>query len=187
MPNPSRLEQAYDPKSFRDLGHQLVDQLADHLENLEDKLVIDWSLPEEELDFWQSDFQQGDPNNLHQYFDQLIQRSIRLHHPRYIGHQISPPAYLAALSGLLADLLNNGMGVYEMGTAATAIERVVIQQLAGQIGFEQHSDGFLTAGGTLANLTALLAARQYQNPNDIWTNGQQEQLALMVCEEAHYC
>lgn len=104
-----------------------------------------------------------------------------------MGHQVCPPVPVSALSGLLSSILNNGMAIYEMGSGATAIEKIVISTIAKSIGYDENSDGFLTSGGTLANLTALLAARQLMSEKNIWENGVKEKLAVMVSEEAHYC
>ena len=52
------------------------------------------------------------------------------------------------------------------------------------MGFEGNPGGFLTSGGTLANLTALLAARG--NKTEIWDKGNEKKYALMVSEQAHY-
>lgn len=183
------LEQAFDPEHFRELGHQLVDQLADHLDQVKQGRgkAIPFTAPKEERDYWAADWagqQGGDPLA---YFQQIMGRSVQLQHPHYMGHQVSPAVPLAALSNLVDGMLNNGSAVYEMGMAGTAIEQLVVEEVAKAMGFDAHAGGVLTSGGTLANLTALLAARAVQCPDTIWSQGQQEPLALMVSEEAHYC
>lgn len=190
MKKATTLENAYDPEHFRSVGHQLVDQLADHLASVQQRegQAIPYSPPEEEQAFWSEDWGrqagQGDPML---YFQQILERSVQLQHPRYMGHQVSPPAPLAVLSNLVDGLLNNGSAVYEMGMAGTAIEQLVVQEVAKAMGMEATAGGLLTSGGTLSNLTALLAARAVQCPDPVWTQGHQEPLALMVSEEAHYC
>src|SRR5215469_2035053 len=44
-----------------------------------------------------------------------LAESTHLHHPRYMGHQVSAPLPLAAACDLVSALLNNGAAVYEMG------------------------------------------------------------------------
>ena len=65
----------------------------------------------------------------------------------------------AALIDALAALLNNGMAVYEMGGAATPHELAVVGWMARTLGLPAAAGGLLTSGGSLGNLTALLAAR----------------------------
>ncbi|MEO1623913.1 MAG: pyridoxal-dependent decarboxylase, partial [Bacteroidota bacterium] len=67
------------------------------------------------------------------------------------------------------------------------IEKVVVNILNQTIGYPEAADGVLTSGGTLANLTALLCARQHQSQLDPWKEGSREQFCLLVSEEAHYC
>lgn len=183
-----RLKDLYDPEIFRKQGHQLVDMLADHLNDTFDgsKSVNRYLEPNEQLGIWREYL--TDSNDSLDYFHKIIKGSIHLHNPRYMGHQISPPAPIAALSALVTDMMNNGMGVYEMGGPSTAIERVVIETIARALGYDNNSDGFLTSGGTLANLTALLTARAQVKDRHIWTEGLgNKNLALMVSEQAHYC
>ena len=188
------LDKAYDPEVFRQLGHQIIDLLADHLQQMQhkpDASVLAWQEPAAELDFWQKDYATHspakDPVELMSLIQQTIDRSIHLHHPHYFGHQIARPLPVASLAGLVADTLNNGMGIYEMGKVGTALEKLIIQLTAKQFGFPESADGFLTSGGTLANLTALLAARRKKAAQDVWTEGHQQQLAIMVSASAHYC
>ena len=182
------LKKIYLEKEFRSNGHALVDIIADHLENCSDENinVNNYLDPELQLDYWRQ--QPLGNTDILGVFKEIIERSIHLHHPKYMGHQISPPAPISALSALLTDIMNNGMGVYEMGGASTAIEKVVIETIAKTIGFDGSSDGFLTSGGTLANLTTLLTARAQVKDVHIWTDGMRNKnLALMVSEQAHYC
>ncbi|EAR01644.1 pyridoxal phosphate-dependent decarboxylase family protein [Maribacter sp. HTCC2170] len=183
----SLLKIAYSPEGFRKRGHELVDQLADHLDatlNGKSKKVINWNLPEDEYAFWNGFLENGESSQL---FTEIVKRTTHVHNPKYIGHQVSPAAPLASLGGLISSLLNNGMAVYEMGMAPSAIERVITEFICSKIGYDEQSRGFLTSGGTLANLTALLTARKVKVEHDIWNDGHQESLGIMVYEEAHYC
>ncbi|NHF59426.1 aminotransferase class I/II-fold pyridoxal phosphate-dependent enzyme [Flavobacteriaceae bacterium TP-CH-4] len=185
--NKNLLKSAYSPEDFRKRGHQLINELADHLS---DKLhgksqkAIHWNLPEDELNFWKEFLRRGDDASL---FSEITKRTTYVHHPHYIGHQVSPSAPITALSGMISSLLNNGMAVYEMGMSPSAIERVVTDILCKKIGYNADSRGFLTSGGTLANLTALLSARKAKVVQDVWNEGHSGQLGIMVSEEAHYC
>ncbi|MFK7935908.1 MAG: aspartate aminotransferase family protein [Saprospiraceae bacterium] len=181
------LQRAYDPEQFRQQGHQLIDQLADYLQSAQSRALpqaITYAEPEEQYEFW-TDWEAGQSTEA--LFNALLQNSVKVHHPCYMGHQISPPLPVTALAGLASDFLNNGMGVYEMGAGATAMEKVVIQTVAKAMQLGSKADGFLTSGGTLANLTALLTARRMQAKTDVWAEGTKQQYAIMVSEEAHYC
>ncbi|SHI82155.1 L-2,4-diaminobutyrate decarboxylase [Arenibacter nanhaiticus] len=181
------LGSAYSSEDFRKRGHELIDSLADHLEQTtlgKSEKVLDWVLPKDEHHYWTDFLKNGDENAL---FKTIMSRSIHVHHPKYIGHQVSPPAPITALTGLIGSLLNNGMAVYEMGKAATAMELIITDLLCEKLGYEPKAGGILTSGGTLANLTALLAARKAMLPNDIWNEGHSQKLAIMVSEQAHYC
>jgi L-2,4-diaminobutyrate decarboxylase len=183
----TNLENAYNPENFRELGHELIDMLADHLTAAigGTEKVMNWKDPAEQLEYW--DKNSGLDQPLPELFKNIIENSIHIHHPRYIGHQVGPTLPAAALADLLGAMLNNGMAIYEMGAAASAIENVVVKIMLRQIGYGNEADGFLTSGGTLANLTALLAARKTMADKDVWHEGHTEKLAVMVSGEAHYC
>lgn len=183
------LAQAFDPENFRRQGHQLIDMLADYLQEVQSDTAmktIPWKSPEEQLAQWQADEKLG-KGDVMQLFRAVMEESVHVHHPKYMGHQVSAPAPVTALASLLSSVMNNGAAVYEMGAVATAIERVVVQRLCREIGWQADSGGFLTSGGTLANLTALLTARRVRAGENVWREGAGSKLALMVSQEAHYC
>jgi L-2,4-diaminobutyrate decarboxylase len=120
---------------------------------------------------------------------QVVADSNHLHHPRYVGHQVTSPLPWSALLDFVGAFLNNGSAVYEMGPVSTAMERSVIRWFAGRIGFDSSlADGVLTHGGSAGNLTALLAARQHAAPCDVWEEGVASAgaLCLIASDQTHY-
>jgi L-2,4-diaminobutyrate decarboxylase len=77
------------------------------------------------------------------------------------------------------------MSLYEMGPAAHAMERVVVEWMVEKVGWPDGAGGVLTHGGSLANLTALLAARAAAAP-DAWTDGVDGTLAVLAPPSTHY-
>lgn len=183
----SLLKKVYAPEKFHEDGEKILSLITDHLKNAtsgtNSKTLI-WNKPENELQFWRDFLENGETDD---FFPEIVKRTTHTHHPKYIGHQVGVTAPITVLTGMLSNLLNNGMAVYEMGMSPNAIERIVIEKLAVKFGYGDNSGGFLTSGGTLANLTALLAARKAKVAHDVWNKGHGKPLGIMVCEEAHYC
>jgi len=181
------LERAFGSTDFEELGKQALDQFQNHLTstlNGERKRTIAWNTPEKELEFWDSFLKSGKSA---QFLSEIINRTTHTHNPKYLGHQVAATAPITAVTAMVSALLNNGMAVYEMGMSPSAIEHIVINSICAKIGFDSNSGGLLTSGGTLANLTALLAARKAIVTHDVWNKGYSKPLGIMVCEEAHYC
>jgi L-2,4-diaminobutyrate decarboxylase len=184
------IEKVFSSEYFRQQGHALIDQLADYLgrvETREEDILLPYHRPEVALDFWQKDIEKPLLDDASELFQTVVERSIHLHHPRAMGHQVPPPAPMAALAGLVSNVLNNGMAVYEMGMTANGMERVVTDWMAKHLGFTEKANGLVTSGGTLANLTAMLTARAVKAPTTVWTEGSSDKLAIIVSEQAHYC
>ncbi len=181
------LQKVYSPVDFKNTGHQLIDELTNHISQVFDEnlsKVINWKEPHESLTFWKDFLSNGDSASL---FEEVLQRSTHLHHPKYIGHQVGPAAPITLLTAMISAILNNGTAVYEMGMVTNPMERIITELLCVKIGYSDSSSGFLTSGGTLANLTALLSARKAKVSADVWNEGHSKPLGIMVSEDAHYC
>ena len=188
----SILQNAFDSEIFRAQGHQLVDLLADYLAELQKPdthhKVWDYIPPDDLFQQYKADYAKKSPTDAIDIFEKLILQATHLHHPRYMGHQTSTPLPIAALGELLSGFLDVGMGVYEQGNAGVVLEKLLIQILAEKMEMPiSKADGFLTSGGTLGNLTALLCARAVMIKDDVWENGYDgKKYAFLVSEEAHY-
>ena len=87
------------------------------------------------------------------------------------GCQSTPPPNLGesgfasifgpSIADLINGAINNSMPVYEMGPSATAIEKKMIEWALGKIGWQTSGAGVMTHGGSMANLTCLLAADNF--------------------------
>ena len=185
------LTASFDAAPFREQGHRVVDLLADHLARMnarEGPVLPSWT-PAESLERWPADFAAEPADDPVELLARAIESSNHLHHPRYIGHQVTSPLPWSALLDFAGAFLNNGSAVYEMGPHSTAMERAAVQWFAGRIGFDpQASDGFFTHGGSAGNLTALLAARQSGTPYDVWETGIRDasKLCILCSDQAHY-
>ena len=190
-PHRPNLAAAYDPEHFRRLGHQLVDQLADHLARVtrREGPVLPWAPPATNVERFPAAFPREPSGDFPALLSRVLESSQNLHHPRFVGHQVSAPVPLAALCDFASSLLNNGMAVYEMGPVATAMEHNVLRWMAGVLGLPEGAGGVLTSGGSAGNLTALLAARQAKAGYDAWNGGATAgpPLTVLVPETTHYC
>lgn len=184
-----KFKKAYDATTFRQQGHDVVDLLADYLsEATQGKLpTIPYQTPDEALAFWQEDFAKAKINNPNELFGNVIARSMHTHSPRYIGHQVTATMPVATLATLVDSFMNNSGAVHEMGMVVNSLEKIIINWFSTFLGFGEQSNGVITSGGTLANLTALLTARASHSPEDVWLEGTRTRLAIMVSEQAHYC
>lgn len=207
MPVPPSLLAAYDPERFRADGHRLVDALADHLAATlrRERPVLPWREPAEARAAWGAHGLAGGADLVDE-LAAIAAASTALHHPRCLGHQVAPALPGAALAELASALLNNGVGVAEMGPAGVPIELAVVRWLAGRLGWSvadpaaagattgattDGADGVLTSGGSLGNLTALLAMRQAhlaaRDGGDAWRAGTAgRRLVVVTSPQAHY-
>lgn len=181
----------FDTDNFRKEGHTLVDTLSDYLNDAlsgKEMAVLPWNDPDQLTEYFSLDSAGGENESLEAFIKRIIDNSIHIHHPHYIGHQVTSPLPVAVLVQFCTTLLNNGAAIYEMGPVNMAMEKNVIRKFGSLIGYRNGFDGIFTHGGTAGNLTAMLAARQAKTDYNIWEDGirEKEKPAYMISEQAHY-
>ncbi len=135
---------------------------------------------------WPAEFAGGaDPVAL---VERILAESTVTHHPAYLGHQLAAPLPTAALTTLVTAVVNGSGAIYELSQSGTACEAALARYLAGRLGMPATAGGMIVHGGTIATLTALLAARQAKAGFDVWRDGAHAgpPLALLTSDQAHY-
>jgi aromatic-L-amino-acid decarboxylase len=167
---------AMEPGEFRDIGHRLVDQIADRLARVPDGLVMPDETPadvrralraEETLPHAGADAGRlvEDATGL------LFDHSLFNGHPRFFGYITSSPAPIGMFGDFLAAALNQNVGAWRLGPLATEIEAQTVRWIAELIGLPAGSGGLLVSGGNMANLVCFVAARAAKVAGDVRKEG----------------
>jgi aromatic-L-amino-acid decarboxylase len=93
-------------------------------------------------------------------FDEAIPRSFNAAGPGYLAFIPGGGIFHAAVADLIANAVNRYVGVCAAAPVLVQLEANVVRWFCEIVGFGKGSGGVLTSGGSLANLTALIAARR---------------------------
>ena len=99
--------------------------------------------------------------------------------PRFMAYIPGGGLFHSALGDLLAATSNKYSGFASASPGAVRLENATTDWLASVIGFPAGAAGTLTSGGSIANLTAIVAAREARDPDG---GG-----AVYSTRFAHYC
>lgn len=183
-------EQNLDPTDWnelRRLGHRMVDDMMYLLQTIREEPV--WRQPtvDAKTHFQQPLPREGQPvadvyAEFLQYIFPYPQGNI---HPRFFSWVQSTGTPL----GMLADMLASGMSpnVTIGDHAAVYVDQQVINWCKELLNFPATGSGILLSGGSMANLTGLLVARQSANRQQMRQRGIDKGLVLYCSAEAHSC
>jgi L-2,4-diaminobutyrate decarboxylase len=135
----------------------------------------------------------GDPEahvrKLGQIIDLYARTGIQVYSPGYMGRQFSGPLPVSAVVELVSAVLTQPASFYEAGQLPNVAEHIMGEELNRFLGFPADRYTMVTtSGGSLANLTAMLAARNRRYP-DAWRDGLAgagTRPAIAVGEDVHY-
>lgn len=121
-----------------------------------------------------------DPASVLDYVAACIDRpGIATTSPRFMGYIPGGALFHSAMADLLAATSNKYSGFASASPGAVRIENACTDWMANIVGYPEDSAGTLTSGGSLANLTAIVAAREAGDPEG---GG-----AVYLTRFAHHC
>ncbi len=116
----------------------------------------------------------------------LLHHSVRTGHPRFFNQLFGGQQAGALLGDWTASLANTSMYTFESAPVMTLVERKLIERMCELVGFEE-GEGVLAPGGSLSNLTAVLAARHQAFPEVKHQGlGPATRPVMFASEESHY-
>ncbi|MFK5955224.1 MAG: aminotransferase class I/II-fold pyridoxal phosphate-dependent enzyme [Planctomycetota bacterium] len=179
-------EESSHAEPLRQILHQAADQVADYLSSLESRPIFPASptaptgplVPEE-------------GENLSEVFTDsaqwAIENAVHVGHPGYVGHMDSGVAVAGILGDFLASALNQNLLAFELAPGATLLEKRLLRFFADEAGLPTTAGGIFTTGGTTANLTGLLLARDAANQSVTYTGlTSAPTLCVLASADAHY-
>lgn len=155
---------AMPPEQFRELGHDLVDRLADFIAGLPSGPVTSNDTAAELRALLPAGTipDHGAPAGrlLSDATTLLIEHSLFNGHPRFFGYITAGPAPMGVLAELLAAAINANVGGATLAPMASAIEEQTVRWIAELMGYPSDCGGLLVSGGNMANIVAFFAARR---------------------------
>jgi aromatic-L-amino-acid/L-tryptophan decarboxylase len=147
---------------MRRLGYRVVDILVDHFANLERGPVGDKGDPAKLLPLFDQDPPENgrDPNELlAQLKRDVFPNNLHVDHPRFFAFVPGPNNFVSTMADALAAGFNVFNGTWLGGSGAAAVELGVVRWLCRTCGLPDTAGGLFVSGGSMANLTGLVAAR----------------------------
>lgn len=151
-----------DGDEMRRVGYEFVDRMVDELTSLRNQRVVtvasrdelcravDERLPEDSTDLEVC---------VDDFFRRVAPGMTRVNHPRFHAYIPAPSSFAGSVGMMIAAATNPFVGTWLGGATLSALEVTVVRWIAEMLGYDASTAGLFTSGGSMANLTALAAAR----------------------------
>jgi glutamate/tyrosine decarboxylase-like PLP-dependent enzyme len=156
---------------MRRLGYRVVDVLVEHLSTLRDKpaaRIASRDALEAALKRPFDEHAEPVDDVLNEVLQNVMPWSVRVDHPRFFAFVPAPNNFVSIMADTLAAGYNVFAGHWFAASGPTEIEIETLDFLRTMCGLPDTAGGIFVSGGSMANLTALAAARQarLRGPND---------------------
>ncbi|MCP4195705.1 MAG: aminotransferase class V-fold PLP-dependent enzyme [Proteobacteria bacterium] len=185
-------EESLDPEdweSMRVLGHRMLDDVLDYLEDLRNRPV--WQHAPEPV---KANFD-GEPPLDPQSPDAIYEEYLKYvhpymlgnNHPRFWGWIAGTGTVIGAFAELLAAATNSPSGAFAF-MSANYVENQVLDWFKVMLGYPSDTSGLLTSGCSASNLIGLAVARNTKAGYDLRQEGLRaapQEMVLYTSKEAH--
>jgi glutamate/tyrosine decarboxylase-like PLP-dependent enzyme len=171
--------------SMREFGYRVVDLIVQHIENLP-TAQVSAARSRSDLESALLAPPSEDGRSLESLFATLSRDVLgpisHVDHPRFFAYVPSPGNFVGAMGDALASGFNVFAGAWGVASGPAQIELVVIEWLRTFCGLPATAGGLFVSGGSLANLTALVVARETirRERGDVVDNG-----VVYATDQAH--
>ncbi len=169
-------------EQFKEIGHQLVDDIATLFESLPNRPVTKSTEPAALRSLLDSaralPDTAADPHTLVTDITKvLFEHSLYNGHPRFWGYITAGAAPIGILADFLAAAVNPNCGAWKLSPVAAEIESQSIRWIADLIGYPTECGGILVSGGNMANFVGFLSARVAKAEWDVRMKGSADSAA----------
>ena len=163
------------------LGQQALDHALAYLEEIPDAPANNrWSDVFAQLLDPEFTLQGREASEIFDYLAQCVERpGFTTTSPRFMAYIPGGALFHSAIGDFIAAVTNKYSGFASASPGAVRLENACTAWLAEVVGFPKDSAGTLTSGGSIANLTAIVAARDARDEDG---GG-----AIYRTRFAHYC
>lgn len=166
---------ALNPERMRELGYWVVDQVVEHFTTVGDgpaqveedpaslRAALGGPLP-----------QDGAPldEGLALLRDVAVAAQQHGDHPRYFARVPGPLSFPAVLADWLVTGTQSVASSWGGGSGPSTVEVIACEWFRDALGLDPAAEGVLLSGGSMANLTGLIAARAVTGPGVVYLSDQ---------------
>ena len=186
--SPDRMAFDLDTATFRELGQQMVELMAEALDAEHRDPVLDRASGEKIQTLFDRDLPRaGRP--IEELFaecrEALLPYCRSNGHPRFFAYVSSSADPVGILADALTAALNQNVTAWRSSPPAATLERLVVRWLDQMVGFGAGGIGTLTSGGSAANFQALAAAVRLAEEAAELPSGSRHRLTVCLSREAH--
>jgi aromatic-L-amino-acid decarboxylase len=148
---------------MRRFGHGVVESIVQHFDTLAERPVVNWKSRDE----MESLLREPPPEEgmeldelLGEFEEKVAPHMSHVDHPRMFGFIPGAGTFVGAMGDALAAGYNIYAGTWIESCAAHQLELVVVDWFRRWLGMPETAGGTLVSGGSVANLTGLILARE---------------------------
>ena len=189
----NRPELTLDPQNWDDIrkiGHTMVDDMIDLMRDVRQQPVWKPMPGDQEHSF--DELLPHRPQSLESVYrifkDNILPYGTGNTHPRFWGWVLGSGTHVSMFAEMLASAMNPNVGLGNQ--SSVRVEKQVLDWCKQMFNYPKTASGLLVSGASMANLNALLVARNHKTGGSVrrfGTLAQGKQMVLYCSTETHAC